>query len=53
MTAITWVTRGFFFFSRAALPMPTWLIEGLRYAPLAAMVAEGTTQMLTPSWRRV
>lgn len=39
MTAITWLTRGFFFFSRSELPMPAWLIEGLRYAPLAAMVA--------------
>lgn len=39
MTAITWITRGFFFFSRAELPIPAWLIEGLRYAPLAAMVA--------------
>lgn len=39
MTAITWITRGFFFFSHAEFPMPAWLIEGLRYAPLAAMVA--------------
>ena len=39
MTAITLLTRGFFFLQRAQLPMPGWLIEGLRYAPLAAMVA--------------
>ena len=39
MTAITLVTRGFFFLQRAQLPVPAWLIEGLRYAPLAAMVA--------------
>jgi branched-subunit amino acid transport protein len=39
MTAITLVTRGFFFLQRAQLPMPGWLLEGLRYAPLAAMVA--------------
>ena len=38
MTAITWITRGFFF-RRAEVPVPAWLIEGLRYAPLAAMVA--------------
>lgn len=39
MTAITLLTRGFFFFQRAELPVPGWLIEGLRYAPLAALVA--------------
>jgi branched-subunit amino acid transport protein len=39
MAAITLITRGFFFLQRAQLPVPTWLLEGLRYAPLAAMVA--------------
>jgi len=39
MTAITLVTRGFFFLQRAQWPVPGWLLEGLRYAPLAAMVA--------------
>jgi branched-subunit amino acid transport protein len=39
MAAITLVTRGFFFLQRTEWPVPTWLIEGLRYAPLAAMVA--------------
>ena len=39
MTAITLLTRGFFFLQRKQLPMPAWLLEGLRYAPLAAMVA--------------
>ena len=39
MAAITLLTRGFFFLQRAQLPMPAWLSEGLRYAPLAAMVA--------------
>jgi branched-subunit amino acid transport protein len=39
MTAITLITRGFFFLQRAQLPVPGWLLEGLRYAPLAAMVA--------------
>ena len=37
MAAITLVTRGFFFLHRAQLPVPAWLNEGLRYAPLAAM----------------
>jgi branched-subunit amino acid transport protein len=39
MAAITLLTRGFFFLQRAQLPVPAWLTEGLRYAPLAAMVA--------------
>jgi len=39
MAAITLITRGFFFLQRAQLPVPAWLTEGLRYAPLAAMVA--------------
>ena len=39
MTAITLLTRGFFFLQRTQLWIPGWLTEGLRYAPLAAMVA--------------
>jgi len=39
MTGITLLTRGFFFLQRSQLPVPAWLTEGLRYAPLAAMVA--------------
>jgi branched chain amino acid efflux pump len=39
MAAITLLTRGFFFLQRTQWPVPTWLVEGLRYAPLAAMVA--------------
>lgn len=36
---ITVVTRAFFFLPRRELPMPGWLREGLRYAPLAALAA--------------
>ncbi|MBE7420572.1 MAG: AzlD domain-containing protein [Ideonella sp.] len=39
MTAITLLTRSFFMLRRDPWPMPAWLTEGLRYAPLAAMVA--------------
>ena len=39
MAAITLLTRGFFFLQRTQWPVPGWLLEGLRYAPLAAMVA--------------
>jgi branched-subunit amino acid transport protein len=39
MTLVTIVTRGFFLFPKQELPMPAWLKQGLRYAPLAAMAA--------------
>jgi branched-subunit amino acid transport protein len=39
MTVVTIVTRGFFLFPKQELPMPAWLKQGLRYAPLAAMAA--------------
>jgi branched-subunit amino acid transport protein len=36
---VSLITRGFFLFSDRALPMPPWLTQGLRYAPLGALVA--------------
>ncbi|MEI6027821.1 MAG: AzlD domain-containing protein [Betaproteobacteria bacterium] len=39
MTAITVLTRGFFFLSSRELPFPDWLKSGLRFAPLAALMA--------------
>ncbi len=39
LTAITVVTRGFFFLTRREIPVPAWLQQGLRYAPLAALAA--------------
>jgi branched-subunit amino acid transport protein len=39
LTVLTVVTRGFFFLSRREIPIPDWLRQGLRYAPLAAMAA--------------
>jgi branched-subunit amino acid transport protein len=39
LTVITVVTRGFFFLSEREVPIPAWLRQGLRYAPLAAMAA--------------
>ena len=39
LAAITLVTRGFFLLPERELPMPAWLQQGLRYAPLAALVA--------------
>jgi branched-subunit amino acid transport protein len=39
MAVITVVTRSFFMIPDRELPMPAWLKQGLRYAPLAAMAA--------------
>lgn len=39
LTAITVLTRGFFILPERELPMPGWLKEGLRYAPIGALVA--------------
>jgi branched-subunit amino acid transport protein len=36
---ITLVTRAFFMISDKELPLPGWLKQGLRYAPLAALAA--------------
>jgi branched-subunit amino acid transport protein len=39
LTAITLITRGFFFLTDREVPIPGWLRQGLRYAPLAALAA--------------
>ena len=39
MAVITVVTRGFFLLSAREWPLPPWVMQGLRYAPLAALVA--------------
>ena len=39
LTAVSVVTRGFFMIPDREVPIPGWLREALRYAPLAALVA--------------
>ena len=39
LTVVSVVTRGFFLLPERELPIPGWLREALRYAPLAALVA--------------
>jgi branched-subunit amino acid transport protein len=39
LAVITAVTRGFFLLSEREIPIPLWLRQGLRYAPLAALAA--------------
>ncbi len=39
LAALTVITRGFFFLTDREIPIPEWLRQGLRYAPLAALAA--------------
>lgn len=39
LALITVATRGFFFLTEREIPIPEWLRQGLRYAPLAALAA--------------
>ncbi|NML47552.1 AzlD domain-containing protein [Ramlibacter sp. G-1-2-2] len=39
MAAVTQLCRCFFLLPKEDLPMPRWLQEGLRYAPIAALMA--------------
>ncbi len=39
LALISLFTRGFFILPSRALPIPAWLQRGLRYAPVAALVA--------------
>jgi branched-subunit amino acid transport protein len=47
LAVITLVTRSFFLFSSRELVLPGWLARGLRYAPLAALVAVVVPEVLT------
>jgi branched-subunit amino acid transport protein len=38
LALITIATRGFFLFPEREVPIPGWLQQGLRYAPLAALM---------------
>ena len=39
LALITLLTRGLFLIPEREVPLPAWLQQGLRYAPLAALVA--------------
>jgi len=57
MAAITLGCRAFFLLPKEDLPMPRWLREGLRYAPIAALAAVVAPELvmtqghLIASWR--
>jgi len=47
LAVLTVLSRGFFFLSKREIPMPAWLQQGLRYAPLAALVAVVVPEIVT------
>ena len=57
LAAVTVVTRGFFLFSDREIELPAWAVQGLRYAPLAALAAIIAPEVLlsdgslVDSWR--
>lgn len=46
MAAVTLLCRAFFLLPEHDLPMPRWLREGLRYAPVAALTAVVAPEIL-------
>ena len=46
LAVITVGTRGFFLYPEQELPLPGWLKQGLRYAPLAALAAVVAPEVL-------
>lgn len=57
MAAITLFSRALFVFPKDDLPMPRWLSEGLRFAPVAALAAVVAPELvltdghLTHTWQ--
>lgn len=53
LAVITLVTRGFFLIPDREWPLPPWLREGLRYAPLAALAAVVVPEIISTQGRFV
>jgi branched-subunit amino acid transport protein len=57
MAIVTLACRSFFLLPKEDLPMPEWLREGLRYAPIAALAAVVAPELvmtqdhLVDTWR--
>lgn len=51
LALISLLTRGFFVLPSRELPMPGWLQRGLRYAPVAALVAVVVPEVLMTDGR--
>jgi len=46
MAVITVITRSFFLLTHREWPLPRWVMQGLRYAPLAALAAIIASEVL-------
>ena len=46
LAVVTVVTRGFFLISDREIELPAWAVQGLRYAPIAALVSQGKERQL-------
>ena len=53
LAAITLLTRGFFQLPRDEIPLPAWLRQGLRYAPLAALAAVVVPELVMQQGRLI
>ena len=53
LTVVTVVTRSFFFLSKREPVLPEWVKRGLRYAPLAALAAVVTPEIVMSQGRLV
>ena len=53
MVLVTLLTRGFFILPSRELPLPNWLREGLRYAPIGALVAVVAPDLLMSQGRLI
>jgi branched-subunit amino acid transport protein len=46
LAVVTVLTRGFFLLSDREIELPAWAVQGLRYAPIAALVAVISPEIL-------
>ena len=53
LALITLLTRSFFLFPDRELPLPGWLQQGLRYVPLAALVAVVAPEIFSSQGRLI
>ena len=53
LAVITLVTRAFFLYPQRDLPLPGWLQQGLRYAPLAALAAVAAPEIFMTQGRLI
>lgn len=53
LALITLVTRAFFLYPERDLPLPGWLQQGLRYAPLAALAAVSAPEIVMTQGRLI